>query len=388
MPRALLFSLVSCFALAACTDRSASSTRQTLKGRPDTVLLAGGTALWEPRDGYARIDAIARAKDGRTAIFDAGGPALYIVDRDGRTGRKISRSGSGPGEYRHISALLFLDDGRLVAKDMLLSRLMIMSTDYAVLSHLSVSPSELLGQNALRSLDGTKIVVSQSGPPRGGFELSTVSWQVVDTTSRDNRHVDLPADIAEQCPIVYLSSDPPVRNSYAPEPQLTLLPTGGVVVGCASSRRLELRRSGRPVRVLELQGEPVERSVQERVESKERFTGLVRREVPGWSWQGSDIPTAHPPFLRTLSGNDGSIWLKTPRPSERCSETEPECAWRTRSGFTVYDSSGVPVRVVNVPKRFSFRVDPVLSLDEVTAVVLDDEDLPHVIRFRLGKKEL
>ena len=387
MRRLLIYSIVLPFALASCRERSATSRQGTTSHTQlDTVSLAEGTKLWEPGDGYLRIEAIAKAKDGRIAIFDAGGPALYVLDRDGLNGTKISRLGSGPGEYRHISSLLFLADGRLVARDMLLSRLMILSADYATASHHPVPYSELSGQNAMRSLDGSTIIVSQSGPPRGSFELASISWQVVDTVGQDNRHVELPADIAEQCPISYLYGTPPVRDNYSPEPLLTILPTGGVVVGCASSRRLELRRNGMPTRVLGIDGEPVQRSTKERSELKARFTALMQREVRGWSWQGPDIPPTHPLFLRALGGDDGSIWVKTPRASERCKEPMLECAWRNRSGFMVYDSSGVPFRIVNVPPEFRFRVDPVLSLKELVAVVVDDDETPHVVRYRLGSQ--
>jgi hypothetical protein len=101
----------------------------------------------------------------------------------------------------------------------------------------------------------------------------------------------------------------------------------------------------------------------------------------GQTRTGPDIPETHPSFSRVLAGDDGSIWLKTPRPSERC-ESDDVCAWRVRSGFSVFDSVGHQLQVVELPSGFSFRVEPSLAISHVIAVVQSADGVQHVARLR------
>lgn len=365
--------------LFACQERASNVSTANGTSFPVTVDLGAPTQLWEPKNGYVRIDALAVAADGRVAVYDAGASTMYVVAADGTSGRVVGGHGAGPGELGQVSAVAFLSDGRLVARDFILSRLAVFSPEYAPVGHIPVPPSELMGQRALRVVRGSNVLIGTTGPRRGKFETSSFSYQAVDSLKTGNEHVDLPPDVAEECAVEYMEGEPRVKVGK-PEPQLSVLASGSTVVACASSGRLELRRTGKPTQKLVVPSVEVPLTEQERSESRASFAALMQREVPGWTWRGPDVPRTHPPFRQVFAGDDGTVWLKTPRPSTRCAR-EDRCAWRVRSGLSLYDTTGVLVAEINVPLNFSFRTDPVLTSRSIVSVILDESDVPHLAKF-------
>jgi hypothetical protein len=350
----------------------------------DTGYFAVIDTLWEPDGGYTSIDAIAARSDGTIAVADGGSARLFLIEAPGDKGRQIARHGDGPGELRRASAATFLTDGRLLVRDLVLSRLNTYGRDGAYREQVPVPPSELVGQSALRVVDGTHPLTGIVGPPRGPAEQRSMTYETIEGFGLNPQHVSMPYDMAEQCPVVYMPGAPRVRFGYAPLPVFALLSNGGTVVGCAATQRLELRRPDATFKRLDIGSATVQRTAAEREELKAAFVQLMRRESKSWQWQGSDVPELHPAFSRVYAGDDGSIWVRTPRPSVRC-ETEEKCVWRARHGFTVFDESGGLFGVFDLPPGLVWQIDPVLSRASILAVGEAQDGREVILRLLPGK---
>ena len=57
------------------------------------------------------------APDGRVWVWDDATPALWLLDANGASMRRIGRRGSGPGEYQRVNDLAGARDSNLVMWD-------------------------------------------------------------------------------------------------------------------------------------------------------------------------------------------------------------------------------------------------------------------------------
>lgn len=85
--------------------------------------------------GFVRL--VSRSKDGRVLIANENGGAPQVYDSTGRFFKMLGRSGSGPGEFRHTSAMVPLNDGRWVIFDDGLRRINVFSAELRYLTSFS-----------------------------------------------------------------------------------------------------------------------------------------------------------------------------------------------------------------------------------------------------------
>ncbi len=72
-----------------------------------------------------------RLRDGRVVVANAGARELKFFDSNGDFLASAGRAGDGPGEFRGLSLIGALEDGRIAAMDMLLGRVSVFSSDGA-----------------------------------------------------------------------------------------------------------------------------------------------------------------------------------------------------------------------------------------------------------------
>lgn len=377
--------IVLCASILAAATGCNVNAPIVARGLGDTTALEIVDTLWEPQGGYGRIDGLAISSEGALAVADGGSEArLFVIDKLGN-GRQVARGGSGPGELRRVSSLAFLDDGSLLVRDMVLARINVYGKDGQYRNQIATPSSELVGQAAMRILEGKYPFVGVAGPPRGPAEERAWALESVDGFGLDARHLDIPYDVVEQCPVVYMQGRERVRFGYAPKPVFVMLRSGATVAGCGRNGWVDLRRFGQAMLRLNLGGDRVERTATERDELKAAFSELIRREVSDWQWSGPDIPEYHPYFSGVYAGEDGSVWIRTPRPSERCT-AEDKCAWKLRYGLTVYAESGTLVGVFDVPKELIWRVDPTFAAQQVVAVIEAGDGREAIVRLAVGQR--
>lgn len=75
---------------------------------------ASGDSVTQP---LGDVGSIAVAPDGQVWVWDPATPALRLLDAEGRTMRRISRRGAGPGEYERVNDIAVARDGSPVLWD-------------------------------------------------------------------------------------------------------------------------------------------------------------------------------------------------------------------------------------------------------------------------------
>lgn len=79
---------------------------------------------------FGVTDAI-QLRDGRIVVANAGARELVFFDSSGGFTASVGREGDGPGEFRGLSLIGEIEDGRIMAMDMLLGRVSVFSADGA-----------------------------------------------------------------------------------------------------------------------------------------------------------------------------------------------------------------------------------------------------------------
>ena len=74
-----------------------------------------GGQEWEQ---FGNVSSVAFDGAGRLYVLDSQVNRIFLVGTDGTLIREIGREGDGPGEFRDITGMVAMDDGRLVVRDL------------------------------------------------------------------------------------------------------------------------------------------------------------------------------------------------------------------------------------------------------------------------------
>ena len=83
------------------------------------------------------------------------------------------------------------------------------------------------------------------------------------------------------------------------------------------------------------------------------------------------VSTSHPVFTRLDVDNKGQLWARRTTPTG------------SPSAFDVYDANGRPVATATATVRFVAHLPVHVRDDHLYGVVLDEDDVPHVVRTRI-----
>ena len=70
---------------------------------------------WEQ---FGNVASVAFDGEGRLFVLDGQAERIFLVDGDGTLIRRIGRDGDGPGEFRDITGIAVMEDGRLAVRDL------------------------------------------------------------------------------------------------------------------------------------------------------------------------------------------------------------------------------------------------------------------------------
>jgi hypothetical protein len=345
-------------------------------------------------------------------------------DASGKYVRSFGRAGQGPGEFRTVSGIGVLPDGRVLVWDTSGWRINVYSPSGAVLDTWS-TPSGMgtggVSSSARAMLIDTAGIIwlrrsgvlererLAIGPER--YERRRSDGTVIDTIARPSfprgeltltatnaagraRHTsDLPFSapiIWRPSPLGYLVTSMPERYAFE-----LLIPQGASTPRAPATWRagqaiVSVRRDVRPV--------PVTR--QERDSARNDIMESMRRLDPAWSWSGPEIPATKPLFEDLTFGMDGRIWVPlirevTPRLGSAQGpgaggagrSAPPPRALPTRDPpkpraalYDVFEPSGTYLGQVQVPPRTTVAVR---KGDLVWAVAYDEDDVQTLKRYRI-----
>ena len=403
-----------CIALGGCSDSDPAARAGPWQAERDTL---GDTAVVRTVSGSLRapgrlvatmsigaadgddeayllgnMRAIAVAADGSVYISD-GGPLLKKYDADGRFVRVIGRSGGGPGEYRSPDGgLAILPDGRVVIRDPGNGRLSVFSADGEPAAAWRIAGGFNTGRRLYVDTAGYlfTMVITDPGTGPGDWKMGLARFGP-DGVPGDS----MPAPEWQYEPAVISGQDKNSSNyedvAFSPRVHWTFSPLGYYVGGLSSNYRIDLFRPGALVLRIERTAKPVPVAAAEAADYRRVATENMRRNFPGWTWNGPDIPSSKPPFRGLFAGDDGRIWVLLSRPGIESGEEVPETTanrfsetvWSEPVAFDVFEADGRYLGEVSAPQGFLRYPEPVFRGDTVWAAVEDADGVRYVKRLQV-----
>jgi 6-bladed beta-propeller len=413
----------------AATPAPRSDTLAQMAGAPrhrGTATLVEEMAIGQltgsPEYMLGEVADLAVTRDGTLYVYDRSVPALRQYDASGRYVRTLGRRGQGPGEYLDPGGIGVLPDGRVVVWDTGNWRINVYAPTGESIGQWS-TPSGATGSASMST--SRALMVDTAGNVyyrRTLFtpEPSAVRTVVIIRLRPDGTPIDtIPAPRpGGDTPRLTAASggvtiDAPVP--FSPTPHWALSPLGYFVTGVANRFAFELLippadhgagssmwHPGEPVISIRREVAPTPVSGHERDSARTAMEERMRRSVPGWSWNGPDIPATKPYYWDIVLGADGRIWLPiipvtAPRPGgvnglnsnvgrgapqpQMSRMGAPPDAPSARSLWDVFEPSGVYVGRVRMPARMA---PIVMRGDSVWGVAFDEDDVQSVKRYRIA----
>lgn len=387
-----------------CTSETAEdASRGATETRGDTVIvrtlgagdvvpatltpeLSIGVVEGDPEYMFGRIAGLAVAEDGSIYTFDERPPELRRYDPEGRYVATLGRQGSGPGEFVRASGIALRAGGGVFTWDLGSTRLTAFDGDGRVLRETLI-PSAMYTPNGLiaDTAGHAYVAVQVPGAPEAGIVVGFAHHDGAGTLVDTIRAPDWGYE-----PHVLVATTPDGRGrSFSPTPfaplvHWTIMRTGEVASGLASSYRIDIpKRDGRVLRI-EKDGAPVPVPGDERRLLREQLTRGMQNTQPDWQWSGPDIPETKPFFQRLHGGIDGSLWVQVHAPSTELPPdtmvSPPRRRYIEPVVFDIFSSDGRYRGRVGLPERTRFLA---FAQDRVWAVVRDSLDVESVVRFRI-----
>ena len=372
--RALLVRRISELALlAAATPFIAQAqARWTLK---ETLRIGGADA---GPTSFLRTKSIEADSKGRILVYDQQSQDIKMFAPDGKFLRTIGRLGSGPGELRNAEGITIDRAGRIWVRDAANARFTVFNSEGEFEKNWTMKFCWSQG-NWYPQVDGkSRIVDFDCVVPQGGgraMGYAVVAYRPdlsgVDTLS--TRPECGTRELSEAGTWITRSEKSTMYRAvpFAPSPVSVLGPNGET--WCApNSSRYEIMRlvasAKDTVRISRtVAAVPVTKA--------ERDSIISKFDEKGPSGLDFDrIPRAKPAIDKIYVDDQGRPWVR-----------------RTNAQgvieFDIYSSSGQPVATAMLGK---YRTWPpfVVRGDNVYMVVLDEDDVQHVVRFHIERRAI
>jgi hypothetical protein len=363
-----------CIALLPSAPLSAQrivreSLAQWQQARPITLTVERRWCIDADADGcdFKSPASVRATPDGGLLASDFMGP-LRLFSPGGAFVRSLGRRGQGPGEYGFVVNAHVTSTGLVTWFDNTQMRFASVSMDGTPGPVARVMPPATMAE--LFTMDTTLVVLDvPAAPVRGTMVTATYHTVPVHGAPRTLATVRTPSSFvpgsdmrpltAPFAPRVLgsVSDAGDVLHSNGGQYAVEVFPAGG------AAWRLEVAAPGR--RVLPAERDSALRALLTRMRVK------TVADLPPAAREGFDAsPSVHPPLSALRVMADGTIWI---RPA-------PE-AGATIARWDVFTRQGTRVGRVSLPLRarlWDGRRDWVLVSE------LDDDDVPHFVRYRVG----
>lgn len=374
--------------------QSSSSNRSPVPNRyVDTITARIDFEIGEGRKNaysFGEISGLTTDREGRIYVSDFKDATIVLFGTAGEFLRRIGRNGDGPGEFRAPTGPAIAADGSLYVRDM--TRVTRFVLDPA--SRLPVRFDRAFRGPTLanwRSKSPTRIdagsnvyysdQVLQLGKPR------RIRWIKYNALREpiDTIYVPSYSNLASGGAWIVTSQHGGRRVEgldvvpFAPLPVWDVSYQGLVVAGSGTSYIIEEFDKSRAVRSWSGPAKSTLIDARERNDSIAAFRARVD-SLPvaiDQLQQASDdvkmqrVPSSYPFYLAVAALSDGSIWVRRwPRPHHQ------------ETIFDRFDSSGAQLDCVILPLAVALEPAPVISSNNVVAVVPDDSGLSTIVRFR------
>lgn len=364
-----------------------------------------GTLEGKDEEMFGTISGLAVAADGTIYVYDSQVPALRAYDAEGRFLRTIGRRGGGPGEYENSDGgMAVLSDGHIVLRDPGNARFTVYSPEGEPIRSWPGLGGFMTSAPLVADRQDRLHTMLIRAPTEGERPTPGMPWIVrilrMDSEGTPLDTLGIP-DFGYESPTIHATrAGGTAMNNvpFTPSHSWSVRRDGSVVVGIGDRYAIFAFRPDDTVLRVERQAERVPVSSAERDDARERATFNMRRMDPGWRWNGPPVPDAKPPYSRVFGAQDDRIWALVPQPAEtiewtaedheraRDASRPPPYRFREPVAFDVFEPDGRYVGRVYAPRGFATHPAPIFRGDHVWAVVRDELDVSHVVRFRLGDR--
>lgn len=339
------------------------------------------------------------AYDGRIYLIDRQVPVIRMYDYDGTFIGNIGRQGGGPGEYDSPSSIRISPvDGTVFVRDGSQGRLNVYSAD-----------GESIDTWPLRSgyMTSNQLVVTPEGHPYtyvwafSGDNLS--SWKSgmarVGPEGVEADTLNEPEFDFDEWTIEARNENSWITNNvpFSPTAVSVMSPLRMMIGGVSTDYSFQIFHPDGRVTVIEKEWERIPNESAEQKWYKARATANMRNMIPGWAWNGREIPNYKPPFEDLLADGDGRVWVRRLGPGIHLQGCDPEPedssdfysnpCWQETFTMEVFDIEGRFLGEVDIPEGFQSYPEPYIHGDMILAVIAGDEGVEYVKRFRLQLPE-
>jgi len=413
--------LLLAHSIVACSGGAGGETSNYWQAVTDTVAdtitvrtisgsVWGDTAYLEPEVSIGMLEgpdeylignprSLAVSDDGVIFMLDRQVPVIRAYGPDGNHLFDVGREGGGPGEYKSPGAIALLSDGRLLVRDPANNRISIFGSDGQYLEHVRYPGGFNTGRRLYVDTSDValSLVLMNYGTAPWDWEFGLVR---VDPEHGIMDTLVVPIWDFEKAELTASRENSSSSNSvpFTADDSWTFSPLGYIVGGVSTDYRVDLFRVGQPVLRIEREWIPVPVQRDESEERRRQSTENMRRQYPGWQWNGPPIPDTKPPFRGMFVSEEGNVWVLvsqpgTPTMSEAEAREEEQRTGRPQLRFTepaaydVFAPDGRFLGHVSVPQSFSNSPEPIVRGGTVWAVTRDELDVASIVRFRIVRSE-
>lgn len=359
--------VMACVLGVGCADVAPETPRWRLT---ETMRLGGAESGPMSLDAVKGID---EGADGRVYVYDQSTQDVRVFATDGTLIRVIGRVGAGPGELRNAEGIVVASDGRLWVRDAANARFTIFGPDGVFERSWSMRFCTSQGRWDAR-VDPTGRLVDEDCIVEGdrAVRVAVLAYHI-DLSRVDTLRVKPECGTAALAESGTWITRSPTRTSYRAIPFRAIYHSAvgpdGEVWCVPNSARYELWRVG----LATTDSVYVERRLSPLlVSSSERDSIIEEFEASGpTGLDFSRLPTVKPAIDRLEVDDRGRLWV-------RRSNADGSIA------FDVFDRAGMLVGTATLSGyRISLWRPFVVRGNNVYAVVLGEDDLQFVVRFRI-----
>ena len=265
---------------------------------------------------------------------------IYIADEQSSLVRRYDHAGvyvdtiggvgQGPGEYVAPTFIVVAPDGRVLVFDRRALRTQVYAPDGTSVGYWQTQTRGCCEWPMLLDEDdGALWMATRTRSPEGGPTFYGIQAFGPDGSTSDNYPVKV---IAEPEVRLALVDERTMTSPFTPRFMWTPAGAELILAGSSDRYRFENQRRGETVLEVERYWVPVPIKPEHAEWSRKATVASGRRRVPGWTWDGSEMPEHHPAFRSLIATASGEVWVARFGPSSRLTDCVEDPLAETASG--------------------------------------------------------